>query len=270
MRKTFLFLLIFVSFKSFSKIDVKVYYEKTAKGFEIFADNNELCPISILIDFKLKNLKSSQGNNRIFVLPAKAKKVSLTNLVTINNGKYTFSYKTKYNYGNHFLEIFEKEFIYSLPFENNSSFLVYQGYNGSFSHQNENALDFEMPIGTKILAVRDGIVIKVIDENSKTCDKKVCIKYNNYIIIYHKDGTFSEYAHIKKEGAMVKRGDEIKKGQVIAKSGNVGYSSGPHLHFQVFFQKLKSRTTLKTKFKINNGGQSEYLIEKRIYSRNYN
>ena len=45
--------------------------------------------------------------------------------------------------------------VFDLPFENGQKFKISQGYNGAFSHQNENALDFDMPIGTKILAARE-------------------------------------------------------------------------------------------------------------------
>ena len=126
-----------------------------------------------------------------------------------------------------------------------------------------------MPIGTKITAIRGGIVVKVVETNNKNCGKEVCKKYNNLIVIYHSDGTFAEYTHIKQNGSVVEVGDKIIKGQLIGYSGNVGWSTGPHLHLLVFLQRLNKRTTLKTKFLIGNGERKVYLKEKNEYSRNY-
>ncbi|MDB5264418.1 MAG: family peptidase [Adhaeribacter sp.] len=83
------------------------------------------------------------------------------------------------------------------------------------------------------------------------------------------DGTFAEYSHIQKGGSTVKKGDTVEKGQLIAKSGNVGYTTGPHLHFAVFLQRLNGRESLKTKFAINNGEEPDYLVENKEYTRRY-
>src|SRR6185369_10417872 len=59
-------------------------------------------------------------------------------------------------------------------------------------------------------------------------------RYNNYVLIRHEDGTLGHYCHLKKGGSEVKVGDRINTGDLIAHSGNTGFSSGPHLHFCVF------------------------------------
>jgi murein DD-endopeptidase MepM/ murein hydrolase activator NlpD len=55
----------------------------------------------------------------------------------------------------------------------------------------------------------------------------------NYVRVLHDDGTMAIYAHLKAETIRVRLGARISSGQVIAHSGNTGYSSGPHLHFAV-------------------------------------
>ena len=212
---------------------------------------------------------SLEGNHKVFVIPARTKKHLISELRSLKRGKYSYRSKTKFNYGNHLKTTEDTTYIYDLPFAKEKSFRLSQGYNGTRTHQNTKALDFSMPIGTDVYAAREGVVVKVVETNTKTCYKKECAKYNNLILIFHTDGTFASYAHINTNGSLVKVGQKIVKGQLIAKSGNIGWSSGPHLHFSVFNQKIKKRETLKTKFKVNDGTEIIYLKEKETYSKNY-
>ncbi|MBQ4822186.1 M23 family metallopeptidase [Aquimarina sp. MMG016] len=267
----FTFLLFFIFCNTLVAQDnFELYYEEAENGFRILADNNEFCPVSAKIDFRLENLNSSNGNNKVFVIPAKTKKYLITDLSVVDRKKaMKLGFSTSYNYGNHNLDTYDKNFKYYLPFGKGKSYWLSQGYNGSTSHQNENALDFKMDMGTKIYAARDGIVVDIEESFSKSCTNPECAKSNNYIVVYHSDGTFAEYTHIRKNGAEVEVGDKIKIGQFIGYSGNVGWATGPHLHFIVFYQRIKDRETLKTKFLIDNGKKAIELVEKEKYQRQY-
>lgn len=265
-------LVIFLLIFSVSKAEqnVKIYYEQVENGFKIFADNNESCPISIKLDFSVSNLTIEGGNNNIYVVNALEKKQLLTTLKISKKGKaYKFSYKYRTNYGNHNKSEYDENYVYDLPFKTSKTFKIYQGYKGTFSHQDENALDFTMPVGTDIMAIREGVVIKVVEKNNKNCGKEECKKFNNLIIIYHPDGTFAGYVHIRQNGSKVKVGDKVVRGQLIGYSGNVGWTTGPHLHLVIFKQKLNKRETLKTKFRTGDGTKIEYLLEKEEYARGY-
>lgn len=85
-----------------------------------------------------------------------------------------------------------------------------------------------MPIGTEILAARAGTVVKV----EQSFDGIGF--YSNYITIEHEDGSRAMYAHIRKNGAVVRTGDHVEQGQLIAHSGMVGQTINPHVHFVVF------------------------------------
>lgn len=271
MKLIIITLLVLISnCNSYGQIKVSTFNETKVGGYNFFANNEEYCPVSIKIDFELDNLISTNGNGVTFLVPARTKKFLLTSLNLIKeNAAYGFKNTSLFNYGDVNLKANNNSFIYSLPFETGKSFKVDQGYNGTFSHQNENALDFTMPLGTKIFSSRAGIVIKVVQNFNENCPEKECEKYNNYVIVYHNDGSFSRYDHLKKNGVILKEGETIIENQLIGYSGNTGRSTGPHLHFMVYMQRLKNIESLETKFKINNGLENEFLVEKEIYLKSY-
>ncbi len=128
----------------------------------------------------------------------------------------------------------DSSYVYALPFENNKARLLVQGYFGRFSHKERAALDFKMKQGTKVLAARDGVVVRVKEDGDKGGLKKEYRQFGNNIVIQHVDGSRSGYWHLQKNGALVNVGDTVKQGQLIGLSGNTGYTSGPHLHFIVW------------------------------------
>ena len=85
-----------------------------------------------------------------------------------------------------------------------------------------NAVDIGIPEGTPILAGHDGRVVTA----SYDADG-----YGWYITLEGKNGLSTRYAH--NSALLVSAGQEVKKGETIAKSGNTGNSTGPHLHFEV-------------------------------------
>ncbi len=267
-----LFLLIFLlcSFIGVSaEHNVNVYVEENGDGFRMYADNYEFCPVSIEVTFKLANLESSEGSKKVFVIPAKSKKNKVTDLITIREGKaFKMSYTMKMTFGN-INSDYDKDFKYYLPLKKNVPYKLSQGYNGRASHQNVYALDFMMPSGTEIYAARGGTVIEVVESHNKSCNHSSCNKYNNYITVYHDDGSFSEYNHIKRNGSIVKEGEIIEIGQLIGYSGNTGWTTGPHLHFSIFLERIGKRETIPTKFLVGDGSKAELLVERKYYKRQY-
>ncbi|MEY2916402.1 MAG: hypothetical protein RIS73_116 [Bacteroidota bacterium] len=127
----------------------------------------------------------------------------------------------------------DNSYIYYLPFEKGSKFLLIQAYNSSMSHKSELSLDFKMKKGSKICAARKGIVTAIKADSDMGGLKDEFMLQGNHIIIKHDDGSTAMYWHLKKDGVLVSEGDTVKQGQHIGYSGNTGYSAFPHLHFQV-------------------------------------
>lgn len=150
----------------------------------------------------------------------------------------------------------DDSFIYRLPFETNNSFVLSQGFDGEFSHSGnlKFALDFTMPVGTPVVAARGGIVVER-NMNFEAGGPSIGLsERSNFVVLIHDDGTFGVYAHLEKNGVVVEEGDRVRSGEVIAYSGNTGYSSGPHLHFMVTkLQKDGSSISLPIRFKAERG-----------------
>lgn len=128
----------------------------------------------------------------------------------------------------------DDQYIYALPYAPGTSHRVIQGYNGSFSHQDIYAIDWEMPEGTPVRAARSGYVVAVCDSLTEGGVDRQLEEKANYVMIAHDDGTVANYAHLQPEEVAVAVGDRVRRGQVIGQSGNTGYSAGPHLHFEVY------------------------------------
>lgn len=268
MRMLLFLSLSFLITNNYAQHDVNVTFKEDGKNIKILVDNNEVCPVSIKISFDVTNMKVSGGNNKMYLVDPLTKNKIVTELSPIREGRpYKFSFEYLTNYGDHKENNYDKKYLYYLPYEQGKTFRIMQGYNGSFSHQKQNALDFDMPEGTPITAVRDGIVVKVVDSHNKNCDQPSCVKFNNSILIHHNDGTFAEYAHLRQDGASVIKGEKINKGQIIGYSGNVGWSTTPHLHLVIFLQKLTKRKTLRTQFAIGDDNLPEFLKEGDKYYR---
>ncbi len=134
-----------------------------------------------------------------------------------------------------------KNFLYQLPIDKKTAPRIAQAFNGRYTHtdeQNRFAVDFSMPVGTPILAARSGIVMQTTGtfDRAGTQKEKYATRAN-IVRILHEDGTMAVYAHLKQKGIMVREGQRVTVGQLIGYSGNTGFSSGPHLHFCLQYNK---------------------------------
>lgn len=158
----------------------------------------------------------------------------------------------------------DSSFLYSLPYEENKSHLLVQGYFSRYTHKNRAALDFKMKRGTKICAVRSGVVLRIKSDGKRGGGNAKYRSYGNYVIIQHNDSTRSGYWHLQHNAVFVKVGDSVQQGQVIGLSGKTGYSYFPHLHFIVWRSDGKGQwTQIGTRFKTNKGNR--YLRPLRFY-----
>lgn len=146
--------------------------------------------------------------------------------------------------------------IYQLPFPNNKSYKVIQGYGGSFSHTSDfsrYALDFNLKVGDTICAARDGIVVGMIEGYNVGGKRKKFRPFANYISLYHEDGVITQYVHLVNDGSFVEVGDSVTAGMPIGISGETGFTSGAHLHFNVLKATEEGAVSMPVNFSIGAG-----------------
>jgi murein DD-endopeptidase MepM/ murein hydrolase activator NlpD len=99
---------------------------------------------------------------------------------------------------------------------------VIAGFGSKPNGTQNDGINLAVPEGTPIKAADDGVVAYAGNELKG---------YGNLVLIRHSNGFVSAYAHASE--LMVKRGDSIKRGQVIAHAGQTGNVTSPQLHFEI-------------------------------------
>lgn len=268
MKKYLLILLISIFGKFIYAQDdpVNVFYEQSDIGFVFYASNTEKVPYTVKVNFqKLENLSSGSAERTyIRTIPPHSQRFKVLELKKIKEGKgSSFDFNFLYTVGDPSLEI-DTNFPYLLPYRHGKRVRVGQGNNGSGTHKGINAIDFNLEIGDSIYAARDGLVIEVKEDSDTGGNAPKYEPDGNFIKVYHDDGTLGSYVHLVQGGSLVKKGDQIKKGQLIGISGNTGWSSGPHLHFMVSQNRDFQNFTLPIKF-LNYENELFIPIESKSY-----
>jgi murein DD-endopeptidase MepM/ murein hydrolase activator NlpD len=103
------------------------------------------------------------------------------------------------------------------------------------TRKHHNGVDYATPIGTKVHAIKAGKVLFAGPSNLKFANGEPAGGGFIVKIRHEVEGKWitSSYMHLRKNSILVKRGQLVNEGQVIALSGDTGESTGPHLHFEI-------------------------------------
>ena len=99
---------------------------------------------------------------------------------------------------------------------------VITSYGAKTNGKSNDGINLAVPEGTPVKAAEDGVVAYSGNELKG---------YGNLVLVRHSNGYVTAYAHASE--LLVKRGDTIKRGQIIAKSGQSGEVGSPQLHFEI-------------------------------------
>jgi len=200
----------------------RLFFEKQEQRIALLVKNPFFAPIEIKVTSP--------------ALPEPVRKIVPANsTITLHSGEsklYSLQFRWAIGPSNPDVQAYR----YRVPVDSRQALMITQGFNGRFSHTgaaSQYAVDIAMPVGTPITAARSGTVIWTKDDYHMAGQTQYFLDKANYISILHDDGSYAQYAHILLGSAKVNAGDRVNVGDVIARSGSSGFSTGPHLHFVI-------------------------------------
>ena len=241
--------------------NVEIVKKDTYLGVKLFAKLTNCSEATITLEAILSGMKSSPPLP--ITVDSKGRQYfEIAKLIPTTDGRWEYHYHYFWLPGR-CSTIDSCSFLYSLPYKT-ESFKVAQGYKGTFSHKegsnDEFAIDWKMPIGTEIYSTRGGIVVGFRMDSDTGGSDSIFVNSANYVIIMHDDGTFANYVHLMKNSVIVKLGQKVKEGELLALSGNTGHSTSPHLHLSIFHNvNGHFRKTIPVKFKTKTGEITELI-----------
>lgn len=227
--------------------DVLLTYDAVTQ--EVLIENRLYSPISVILKASDESaIDTDIVFNKIFTVQGNSM-VSLGHIYEIDETK-PFSLTREFSIGTptKVEQLKNDEFL--IPFK--GRYRVTQAPGGKFSHKgpkNRYAVDVAMPVGTPLYAAKDGKVVDMKMYFTKAGLDPAAHGKANYIRISHSDGTMTLYVHLKANSQVVKLGQYVKAGDLIAQSGNTGYTTGPHLHFAVQHNNGVATVSIPFKFK---------------------
>ncbi|PIQ63656.1 MAG: hypothetical protein COV99_01045 [Bacteroidetes bacterium CG12_big_fil_rev_8_21_14_0_65_60_17] len=215
--------------------------------------------ITLRVDMELTNLTPSRPLPLVLGLGGRLPQ-PLVDLRIKEPGKpwsfsFTFEWVTGRLHAQH-----ARSVTYALPYSVGSRYMVGQSFHGNVSHQGKYAIDWNMPTGTPVLAARSGLVVATEDSYRQGGNDPALKTRANYVRIRHDDGTIGNYVHLSPEGVRVHVGERVREGELIGLSGNTGFSTGPHLHFEVYaITENLERKTIPVEFRTR--GRSAQILQ---------
>jgi len=101
-------------------------------------------------------------------------------------------------------------------------------YNGAFYPHFHTGIDLAAPLDTPVVASADGVVL--LATSSVDAEGRL-VGYGNYVMIGHRGGFLTVYGHLDR--ITVHTGDLVQQGQAVGLEGSTGWSTGPHVHFEI-------------------------------------
>ncbi|MDH4558774.1 DUF4124 domain-containing protein [Pseudomonas sp. BN417] len=211
-------------------LSVKLETKKHAAGETLLLRNELFAPVEVELRIEQAENVSGVPDQPIRWVLAPRSSMRMATLAAADASR-PMRYKPKLRYALGDPRLQPVLYRYPLPWQG-GPFRLTQGANGRYSHftpKGRYALDIAMPEGTPIVAARSGMVVKIENDQSGRGNNPS----GNFVRILHDDGTMGVYLHLMRGSVQVREGQQVAMGERIARSGNTGNSTGPHLHFVI-------------------------------------
>lgn len=232
-----LFFSIFLTFFGLSSIFAQITIETeqdSDRNVLFFAINPTKIPYSVILNFsQLQNMSTSGGGNVTAIAsPGRSKVATLKPTVAGQGSNYRYGYSfAKGNvYGKTKIDP-----VYLIPVSEGTQVKAILNNNIAETLKKEEGYEtyvgisfiFDQP--TSIVAPRKGVIAEMRMDYSTDKENLNFLAEENYIEIYHEDGTITKLMVLKSGSAKVEVGDQVLPGQVLAESGGDNYHTGPHV-----------------------------------------
>lgn len=236
------FAVILQSDKNLSQAPNVIFKDKT---YQMFTINGSIQNYEVFIPVDYYNPKQKENVQVLYLEKGELIKKNLTinvidgkyrqnEIIKVPKGKVTLSDKNKKKTEQEYEKVYNQVYsvvtlydltnssTFTLPMDSKitSAFGNARVYNG-VAKSYHTGVDFRASVGDEVKASNDGKVVLTMDR----------FYLGNVIYIDHGRGAYTYYSHLSK--ILVKEGDRVKKGQLIANSGKTGRITGPHLHYAV-------------------------------------
>ncbi|MDT4786233.1 Peptidase family M23 [compost metagenome] len=211
-------------------LSVKLETKKHEAGETLLLRNELFAPVEVELRIDQAENVSGAPDQPIRWVLAPRSSMRMATLAPADSSR-PMRYKPKLRYAMGDPRLQPLPYRYPLPWMG-GPFRLTQGANGRYSHftpKGRYALDIAMPEGTPIVAARPGVVVKIENHQSGRGNNPS----GNFVRILHDDGTMGVYLHLMRGSVQVREGQQVSLGERIARSGNTGNSTGPHLHFVI-------------------------------------
>lgn len=238
--------------QSFVSPELVVERRDSMSGSRLVVRNTYRCPVEIVIMLdQTLNVSAPDGDTVRLVVGPDSEELALEIRPADPNQPMRFGYRYRYIPGEPNAK-HRPELPYKVPFSSGRSFTVSQAYPNQYTHKDVSsryAVDIAMPEGTAVFAARTGTVVDIATRFFQNgTDRRQFGARANHVRILHDDGSMAIYAHLQWDSIRVRPGDRVDRGEYIADSGNTGFSTGPHLHFDVQVNAGLSLTSVPFEF----------------------
>jgi murein DD-endopeptidase MepM/ murein hydrolase activator NlpD len=233
-RSAAFFLLSFLSIQALNaQITVDTERDKD-NNVNFYATNPTEIPYSIILNFsQLQNMTTPAGGNTTAVAnPGRTKVATLRPTLAGQGTSYRYSFSTAK--GNVYAKS-KVNPVYLVPVSQgvvvkavlNNPIEATIGNESAKANYVGVSFMFDQP--TQIVAPRKGIIAEMKMDANVNGENLSFAREENYIEIYHEDGTFTKLTVLKAGSEKVKVGQQVFPGDILAESGGENYSQGPHV-----------------------------------------